>query len=237
MSLLQQLVLAAWFLPFYVTDVTRKSVWCREKFSPSLPVHNPYRQTRHERSANRLSQLPADSGREAAFCGRSNTGKSSVINVLTAQHRLARASRQPGRTQQLNFFTVAAGVRLVDLPGYGYARVPRALQAHWHNTVNRYLQSRQSLSGLILIVDIRRSLNDQDQQLLGWCQAVALPVHVLLNKSDKLSRSAAQSRLLALQHEFAAADGISMQLFSVLKKTGVEELQGRLNGWLFAHVM
>ncbi|MGI9229474.1 MAG: ribosome biogenesis GTP-binding protein YihA/YsxC [Gammaproteobacteria bacterium] len=200
-------------------------------------MQNRYQQTRYDLSVHELSQLPQDDGREVAFCGRSNAGKSSVINVLTAQNRLARSSKLPGRTRQLNFFTVEPGIRLVDLPGYGYAQVSRALQKHWHTVINAYLGGRDSLAGLILIVDIRRELNEQDKQLLAWCGATALPVHILLNKADKLPRGRAKNALLALQREWpaeaAGGQAVSVQLFSALKQSGVPELRTRLDGWLY----
>ena len=197
-------------------------------------MRNPYQQTRYERSASRLRDLPEDSGREVAFCGRSNAGKSSVLNALTAQNRLARVSRQPGRTQCLNFFTVEPGARLVDLPGYGYAQVSRAMREQWHKTINAYLERRDSLCGLLLIVDIRRGLGEQDRRLLAWRGEAALPAHVLLNKADKLSRGQAAAALLEAQRELAAGGrAASAQLFSALKKSGVPEARQRLDAWLY----
>ena len=195
-------------------------------------MHNPFQQAHYSCSVHRLPQLPADTGAEVAFCGRSNAGKSSVINVITAQKRLARSSKQPGRTQQLNFFTVSDDVRLVDLPGYGYARVPGALQRNWHKLINGYLEKRRSLAGMILIVDIRRGLNEQDLQLVSWCRTCQLPVHVLLNKADKLSYGRARTALLTAEKQLPG--DCSCQLFSVMKKTGLEQCRQVLADWLYA---
>jgi GTP-binding protein len=192
---------------------------------------NPYRRAEFLRSAHKLSQCPPDQGREVAFVGRSNVGKSSVINALTGRKALARISKTPGRTQQINYFVLDEQARLVDLPGYGFARVPRNLQAHWLETVNAYLQRRASLAGLILILDIRRGPGAEDEQILDWCATVALPVHILLNKADKLSFGAARQRLLELQSRLDGKAGI--QLFSAKNGTGAEELRQCLDRWLY----
>lgn len=183
-------------------------------------------------SAHRLSQLPPDNGKEIAFVGRSNAGKSSVINALTRQKGLARTSRQPGRTRQINFFTLGADTRLADLPGYGYARVPGALKQHWVELINAYLERRRALVGLILIVDIRRALTERDSQMLRWCEAKSLPAHVLLNKADKLSRGAAGQAFLAV--EKSMAKGNTVQLFSATKKRGIDELTQVMDAWIDA---
>jgi GTP-binding protein len=182
-------------------------------------------------SAADPEQCPDDVGREVAFVGRSNAGKSSVINVLTGKKGLARTSKTPGRTQHLNFFVLDARRRLVDLPGYGFARVPRPLQAHWFQSVNAYLQGRQSLAGLILIMDVRRDLGPEEQQILQWCEAAGLPAHLLLNKADKLSRGAAARRLLAVRAGLPG-EGWTVQLFSARDRTGVEEAREVLRSWL-----
>ena len=191
---------------------------------------NRYRKTVYLYSAHRLAQLPADTGKEVVFAGRSNAGKSSVINTLAEQKGLARTSRQPGRTRQINFFSAGADTRLVDLPGYGYARAPRSLRQHWGQLINAYLERRRCLVGLVLIVDIRRCLTELDQQMLSWCENKDLPAHVLLNKADKLSRSAARQALLSVGNSFT--DQNSVQLFSAAKKHGLEELCRVLNIWL-----
>ena len=196
-----------------------------------MPSH-PYQQAEFLLSASNLKQLPPDQGSEVAFVGRSNAGKSSVINVITAIRGLARTSKTPGRTQLINYFILDEKTRLVDLPGYGYAKVPGALRKHWSDIINTYLQERTSLKGLILIVDIRRMLKEEDRHLLQWCKEVELPVHILLNKADKLSRGAAKQNLLALQRELGNGSHTT-QMFSALKKTGVEQVRQVLDLWLY----
>ena len=181
-------------------------------------------------SAHQLTQLPDDTGKEIVFAGRSNAGKSSVINALARQKSLARTSRAPGRTRQINFFDVGADMRLVDLPGYGYARAPDSLRQHWGQLINAYLERRRCLAGLVLIVDIRRCLTDLDRQMLDWCENKAMPVHVLLNKADKLSRSAAGQSLITVENSLKENAGV--QLFSAAKKHGLEELCRVLDIWL-----
>ena len=178
-------------------------------------------------SAHEVHQWPQDVGSEVAFAGRSNVGKSSAINAIVDQVRLARTSKTPGRTQQIVFFGIDERRRLVDLPGYGYAKVLREMQRHWGKTVRSYLQNRSSLRGLMLSVDIRRGLIALDSQLLEWCAYNDLPVHVLLTKSDKLSRSAANYILLETRREFHD-QLITVQLFSALRKLGIEEARKRV---------
>ena len=173
-------------------------------------------------SAHVADQWPQDMGHEVAFAGRSNVGKSSAINAIAGQARLARTSKTPGRTQQIVFFEIDSERRLVDLPGYGYAKVPPGLQRHWEKTVRRYLEDRNSLRGLILLADIRRGLTDLDRQLLEWCAYNDLSVHLLLTKSDKLSRSAANQVLAQVQRTIRL-DTVTVQLFSALRRVGIEE--------------
>ena len=180
--------------------------------------------------AQEIRQLPDDTGTEIAIAGRSNAGKSSVLNVITANSKLARISKTPGRTQQMNVFVLDDERRLVDLPGYGYAKVPVAIRKHWGATLNRYFQERNALSGLILIMDIRHPLKPEDQQMLEWALDVGLPTHILLNKSDKLSRGAGMSSLQKLKG-LINDDLVSIQLFSALKKTGTEEARAVLDQW------
>ena len=179
-----------------------------------------------------MKQLPPDTGREVAFVGRSNVGKSSVINTITGQKGLAKTSKTPGRTQLINYFQLNEDTFLVDLPGYGFAKVPKAMKDHWTKTINAYLQERSALAGLILIIDVRRGLQAEDRQIVDWCSQVNLPVHILLNKADKLSFGAAKQTLLALQRELHEQQ--TAQLFSVLKRTGLEETCKILDGWLFS---
>ena len=191
-----------------------------------------YRQASYATSAHTLDQLMPDTGREVAFAGRSNAGKSSVINAITGQNRLAKISKTPGRTQLINFFPVNEDVRLVDLPGYGYAKVPLKVQAHWAQTLGEYFQQRQSLVGIILIVDIRRLLGEYDLQMLDWCESAGLAVHILLNKSDKLAFGARKKALLQVEKQLTYTNQ-SVQLFSVLKRNGIDELATVLDRWLF----
>ena len=184
-------------------------------------------------SASRFSQCPADLGWEVAFAGRSNAGKSSAINTLTGNRKLARTSKTPGRTQLINFFSLSEEQRLVDLPGYGFAKVPLAVKKEWTRQLEHYLQERRCLRGLILLMDVRRPLLEFDRMMLDWSVAAGMPVHVLLTKADKLKKGPAKSTLLKVRSELAdQADMVSVQLFSALKKTGLEELCKVLNAWL-----
>ena len=187
-------------------------------------------------SAPSLKQCPEDSGCEVAFAGRSNAGKSSAINTLTRNKSLARTSKTPGRTQMINYFTLAEGKRLVDLPGYGYAKVPIAMKAQWDRHLAEYLQQRKSLGGLILLMDIRHPLQDYDRQMLNWAAQAGLPVHILLTKSDKLKRGPAQSTLLKVDSFLREMDPgvtlLTVQTFSSPKKQGLPELEAQLNRWL-----
>ena len=185
-------------------------------------------------SAPSLLQCPADSGIEVAFAGRSNAGKSSAINVLTHQGKLARTSKTPGRTQLINFFSLVDGCRLVDLPGYGYAKVPKAIKQRWDLHLADYLQCRESLKGLILLMDIRHPLQAFDLQMLLWAKEAGLSVHILLTKADKLKRGPAKAALLQVNRylEVNRLDElVTGQLFSSLKKSGVEELGQHLQAW------
>ncbi|OGT21152.1 MAG: YihA family ribosome biogenesis GTP-binding protein [Gammaproteobacteria bacterium RBG_16_57_12] len=184
-------------------------------------------------SAPTLAHAPADDGYEVAFAGRSNAGKSSALNVLTGIKGLARTSKTPGRTQLLNFFRLDDQRRLVDLPGYGYAKVPAQVKRDWQRELGHYLCQRRSLQGLVLIMDIRHPLTAHDTQMLDWCAQAGMPVHVLLSKCDKLKRGPAQNTLLAVRKSLAEKiPGATVQLFSALQHQGVEELRQRLGQWL-----
>ena len=186
-------------------------------------------------SAPTLNECPADSGSEVAFAGRSNAGKSSAINTLTRQGKLARISKTPGRTQLINLFSLTEDKRLVDLPGYGYAKVPKAMKARWDKNLAEYLQGRQSLKGLILLMDIRHPLREYDWQMLAWSADCGMPVHVLLTKADKLKKGPAKSTLLQVRkvlQEEGLDELTSVQMFSSLKRSGIEELEGVLRTWL-----
>ena len=192
-----------------------------------------YRQARYWRSAHQLSQLPADSGWEVAFAGRSNAGKSSAINAITGQRSLARTSKTPGRTQQIIFFQLDDHRRLVDLPGYGFAKAPLALKRQWQQTLEGYLHTRSSLRGLILMMDIRHPFTEFDQQMLNWCQLAQMPVHILLTKADKLSYGKANNTLQQVnQHLESLSETVTVQLFSALKWLGIQAVQNHLNHWL-----
>ena len=182
-----------------------------------------------------LRDLPQDSVREVAFAGRSNAGKSSAINTLAGRVRLAYVSKTPGRTQHLNYFTLSDGKYFVDLPGYGYAKAPEAIRSQWEGLIGPYLSKREQLAGLVVIMDIRRPLTDLDLRLIDWFRPTGRPIHVLLSKSDKLSRQEQTKALRSVKAELATwgdAELYSVQLFSSLKKTGVEEAETVLAGWL-----
>lgn len=182
-------------------------------------------------SVARLPQCPADHGAEVAFAGRSNAGKSSAINTLCARNKLARTSNTPGRTQQINFFDLGAGRRLVDLPGYGFAKVPKELRKEWGALVEKYLEGRRSLVGVILLMDARHPLKPQDCTLIEWVSGLGIALHILLTKSDKLTRGPAQAALLQVRKAIAALPNASAQLFSSVAKTGVDEARAVLDGW------
>ncbi|MEM8547398.1 MAG: ribosome biogenesis GTP-binding protein YihA/YsxC, partial [Pseudomonadota bacterium] len=174
-------------------------------------------------SANAVSQLVPDEGTEIAFAGRSNAGKSSAINTIVNRRQFARTSKTPGRTQLINFFSLAQARRLVDLPGYGFARVAPSVQQHWQALMEAYFAERSSLVGLFLIVDIRRGIGDFDEQMLAFATALEIPVHTLLTKADKLKRGAAATAVLTARK--ALGERGTAQLFSSLKKDGVGEAQ------------
>ncbi len=185
------------------------------------------------KSASSIENAPEDTGHEVAFAGRSNSGKSSAINTLTAHRKLARTSRSPGRTQLINFFSVGETTRLVDLPGYGFAKVPLHVKKNWTVQSERYLRYRQSLVGLILLMDIRHPLTSYDQQVVAWSLAANMPVHILLTKADKLKKGAAKTSLLSTQVKLGPPnDLITIQLFSSLRLQGVEELRNKIGEWL-----
>ncbi len=196
-------------------------------------IKNPYAQAIFLKSAALVSQLPEDTGYEVAFAGRSNAGKSSALNCLTGIRQLARISKTPGRTQLINLFTVGDETRrLVDLPGYGYAKVPMQVKQDWQKNLAHYLDVRQSLRGLVLLMDIRHPLKELDQMMIHWAFDRELPVHILLTKADKISRGQAQSTVLQVRKHYELMhDLLTVQVFSSLKKQGVDELIEVLNRW------
>lgn len=189
-----------------------------------------YPQAAFIKSANAPSQFVPDEGAEVAFAGRSNAGKSSAINVIVNRRQFARTSKTPGRTQLVNFFTLRDGARLVDLPGYGFAKVSGKLRKHWANLMADYFETRASLRGMFLIVDIRRQLTDFDRQMLAFADAVGLPVHVLLTKADKLKRGQAAKALLEVKKELG--DNATIQQFSALSRQGETEAREQLEALL-----
>jgi GTP-binding protein len=199
----------------------------------SAPLAPNYRGAQFLTSAAKLSKCPPDTGWEVAFAGRSNAGKSSAINSLTNNKKLAKTSKTPGRTQLINFFELSGCQRLVDLPGYGFAKVPLAVKREWTKQLEIYLQNRQCLRGLILLMDVRHPLQPFDRQMLGWALQASMPVHILLTKADKLKRGAAGTALLQVRAELKPQEELtSVQLFSALKHEGHKELIAVLDGWL-----
>jgi GTP-binding protein len=185
---------------------------------------NPLQRARFTLAAHKCTQLPADDGAEVAFAGRSNAGKSSALNALVAQRALARTSKTPGRTQQLVVFELDADTRLVDLPGYGYAKVPERLREHWRHEIDTYLNVRESLRGVVLIADIRHPLKEFDQQMLHFCSVKSLPCHLLLTKADKISRGQTAAALERARQLFTREGWTaSVQVFSSSAGTGVEQ--------------
>ncbi len=183
-------------------------------------------------SVAELSQLPPDEGVEVAIVGRSNAGKSSVLNQLTQNKGLARVSKTPGRTQLINLFGLDDDHRLADLPGYGYAKVPPSMKQKWQALLDGYLRSRECLHGLILVMDIRHPLREFDHLMLSWTSQCDLPVHILLNKCDKLTQSAASKTLREVKDGLKPyANEISVQTFSAMKGKGVKELRAQMDEW------
>lgn len=201
-------------------------------------MNSSYSQAQFLKSAERVSQLPPDSGYEVAFAGRSNAGKSSALNCLTS-HRLARTSKTPGRTRLINLFTVGdSDHRLVDLPGYGYAKVAHTIKENWQRHLAHYLEVRKSLCGLVILMDCRHPLKESDQWLIQWAMQRSLPVHLLLTKADKLSHSQTQQAICAVKQfckQLPMApecnERLSVQAFSTLKKQGIAELTAVLDHW------
>lgn len=194
-----------------------------------------YNHIQFQMSAELFSQLPADTSAEVAFAGRSNAGKSSALNAITGFKRLARTSKTPGRTQLINFFRLETGHYLVDLPGYGYAKVPENIKKRWKKSLTQYITERESLKGIILLMDIRHPLKPFDWQMIEWTTSHDLPIHILLTKSDKFKRGAAHNTLLAVRKALKDyQDFVTIQLFSAQNGTGIEEVQQKLDVWLLS---
>jgi len=201
-----------------------------------MPAPNPFARAQYLLAAHNHRQLPPDGGFEVAFAGRSNAGKSSALNALCQQNALARVSKTPGRTQQLVYFAIPPHENryLVDLPGYGYAKVPQDLQAHWQAFLDAYFGSREALKGLVVVMDIRHPLKDYDRQMIGYAAERGLPAHALLTKADKLGRGAAANTLQAVRKELSGlyGDSVSVQTFSGESKRGVEQAREVVARWL-----
>ncbi len=199
---------------------------------PSFPM-SLFRNAKFEISIAKPGDLPVPDGPEIAFAGRSNAGKSSAINTLADHTRLAYVSKTPGRTQLINFFRLDCGAVMVDLPGYGYAKVPEAIRRQWVGLLENYLSRRESLVGLVLIMDSRHPLTPLDRQMIGWFLPSGRPIHALLTKADKLTRNEAAATLAAVRRELATlGPQVTVQLFSSLKKVGAEEVEHTVAGWL-----
>ncbi|MBR9805015.1 YihA family ribosome biogenesis GTP-binding protein [bacterium] len=185
-----------------------------------------------EISAQTLAQCPPDRGTEIAFAGRSNAGKSSAINCITRQNKLAKTSKTPGRTQLLNFFSLPDGAFLVDLPGYGYAKVSAEKKNRWQQHLEHYLRERRALQGLVLMMDVRHPLQPFDVMMLDWAASAGLPCHILLTKADKLKRNAAKNAQFTVEKAIAGQANTSVQLFSAVDKTGLDQARQHLYDWL-----
>lgn len=191
-----------------------------------------YNQATFMLSAPTMAELPADTGIEVAFIGRSNAGKSSAMNTITGIKGLARTSKTPGRTQTMNLFRLDDTRRLVDLPGYGYAKVPLAVKQRWQRVLHDYLERRASLAGLVLVMDIRHPLKETDQQYIEWATLAEVPVHILLTKADKLSRGAAVSTLQQVRNALQRYGAlVTLQIFSSHDRSGLEEALLQLDSW------
>lgn len=196
--------------------------------------HSYYQQATFHISATTQNTLPPEFGFEVVFAGRSNAGKSSVINRVCGQKSLARTSKTPGRTQLINFFSLPEGRFLVDLPGYGYAKVPEATKIAWGRFIDSYLLNRFPIRGLVLIMDIRHPMKETDHKLLTWGIKRNMPIHVILNKSDKLKRGAAKNTLLTIQNTLRKMhpENFTVQTFSALNGEGLETLWDKLDQWM-----
>ena len=192
-------------------------------------MNNPFTST-FIKSAHEPNQFPADFGREIAVAGRSNSGKSTAINAILQRRKLARISKTRGRTQLINFFDLGRERRVVDLPGYGYAKVPESVQKHWRKLLESYFLERTSLAGLIVTIDIRRGLNNLDQTMLDWGESSRVPVAILLTKADKLSKSSSLEQLMNTKKSVPSK--VPLILFSGTKKRGVSEAQALMQKWL-----
>ena len=213
--------------------VKNRALFNIREVASNAGMKNPYQHTHFLLGTPDSRRAPPDRGVEVAFAGRSNAGKSSALNTITGQRSLARISKAPGRTREINFFQVTGDRRLVDLPGYGYAKVSRSIKSDWQKNIARYLETRRSLCGVILLMDVRHPLKDHDPQVLAWCHAAGLPTHVLLTKADKLKRGPASAALHKTQEQLARLHPqATIQLFSSHTRFGTDTVQQVLNDWL-----
>ncbi|MBI3560923.1 MAG: YihA family ribosome biogenesis GTP-binding protein [Gammaproteobacteria bacterium] len=196
------------------------------------PRDNPLNRAQFLLLSPDLDHVPPDLGLEVAFAGRSNAGKSSALNALVGQKALARTSKTPGRTQALVFFALDEQRRLVDLPGYGYAKVSASLKAQWSKTLDNFLNQRRALRGLVLVMDSRHPLTAFDQQMLSWCQAQSMPLLILLSKADKLRRAEAQTTLAGINQSLIGLRQVTVQLFSIHEPLWIEQARATVVGWL-----
>ncbi len=193
----------------------------------------PFKQVRFLKSASAIQGFPADAGVEIAFCGRSNAGKSSAINALCQQNNLARTSKTPGRTQLINFFKLDGDARLVDLPGYGYAKAPARVQKQWQDLMESYLVHRCALRGLVLLMDIRHPLTEIDWTMVRWSQHYRLPLYILLTKADKVNRNAMVKSLTRVTSELEQKGfDAGIQIFSATKRVGIAQVQEKISAWI-----
>jgi len=195
-------------------------------------MENPYHNVKFLLSAPSIRGCPEDTGFEVVIAGRSNAGKSSAINTLTGQKKLARVSKTPGRTQHLVYFELDSNRKIVDLPGYGFAKVPLEVKKKWHQSMEEFFQKRKAISGGVIVMDIRHPLMEFDQMMLNWMTAMNIPVHILLTKADKLSFGAAKNVALKINKTVSRYRNVSVQTFSSLKNSGIEELHQKLNQFL-----
>lgn len=191
-----------------------------------------YNTAKFLKSVASMKQLPENENNEVAFVGRSNSGKSSSINAITNIKKLAKTSKTPGRTQLINFFELKNATKLVDLPGYGYAKVNDSMKKSWEKLIDSYLMKRQCLAGIVITMDIRHPLKDFDQQMIEWCYEYELPVHILLTKSDKLTNNQAKQTVFAVEKALKEFDNVTVQLFSSLKNVGIDLARKKLDEWL-----
>ena len=194
-----------------------------------------FRSAQYNTSAAKLSQCPADSGGEIAFAGRSNAGKSSAINSITDNKKLARTSKTPGRTQLINFFNLEDGARLVDLPGYGFAKVGLAKKQQWQTLMENYLEQRRSLAGLVLLIDSRHPFQPIDEVMLNWTVQYRMPCHIVLTKADKLSKNQANKELMQARKRVEKLEAASVQLFSAHNNLGLDEIRSTIKQLLGAN--